>query len=154
MDGKNPEEELVLKKKILRYMNLSWVLAMSRVSSCIYKAFPDDGSYIDKKLVTTEEADEIQVDIFPKLAKFAIKMITIQLSRPDNKRSAHWFVPLDKAVAMIGRGYKAGLFPVYPEYLVREIVQYRKDLQTLLDYNSNPLPVIFSQVLLYLLEEV
>ena len=58
-------------------------------------------------------------------------------------------MPLDKAVALIGEGHREGLFPVYPEYLVKEVVQYRKDLQTLLDYNSNPLPIVFSHVMIF-----
>ena len=58
-------------------------------------------------------------------------------------------MPLDKAVALIGKGHLEGLFPVYPEYLVKEVVQYRKDLQTLMDYNSNPLPIVFSQVMIF-----
>ena len=75
------------------------------------------------------------------------------MSGPDNKRSAHWFVPLDKAVAIIGEGHSEGLFPVYPEYLIKEVVQYRKDLQTLMDYNSNQLPIVFSQVMRLILSK-
>ena len=53
-------------------------------------------------------------------------------------------------MSTIQEGHKRNLFTVYPEDLVREVVQYRKDLQTLMDYNSNPLPILFSQVSHYL----
>ena len=61
MNRTKPEAELKLKKKVLRYMNLGWVLAMSRVSSCIYNRFSDEAAYMDSKLVTKEEAKEMQV---------------------------------------------------------------------------------------------
>ena len=61
MTGKDPEAELELKKKVLRYLNLSWVLAMTRVSSELYNAFPTETAYLDKKLVTQKEIDEMQV---------------------------------------------------------------------------------------------
>ena len=64
MNGTKPEAELELKKKLLRYMNLSWTLALSRVSSCIYKEFPDEAAYIDTKLVTQEEAKEMKVNFY------------------------------------------------------------------------------------------
>ena len=69
------------------------------------------------------------------------------MSGAGNIRHGHWFVPLERAVSTIQEGHKRNLFNVYPEDLVREVVQYRKDLQTLLDYNSNPLPIVFSQVI-------
>ena len=61
MTGKDPEAELELKKKVLRYLNLSWVLAMTRVSSELYNAFPTEAAYLDKKLATQKEIDEMQV---------------------------------------------------------------------------------------------
>ena len=73
--------------------------------------------------------------------------VVLKLSGSDNCRHGHWFVPLERAISTIQKGHKKDLFSVYPEDLVKEVVQFRKDLQTLLDYNSNPLPIIFSQVI-------
>ena len=75
--------------------------------------------------------------------------VFLKLNGPGNSRHGHWFVPLDRAISTIQLGHKRNMFTVYPEDLVREVVQYRKDLQTLLDYNTNPLPILFSQVIKY-----
>ena len=69
------------------------------------------------------------------------------MAGPGNSRHAHWYVPLERAVATIQIGQKKNLFNVFPEDLVREVVQYRKDLERLLDYDSNPLPIVFSKVI-------
>ena len=61
MTGKNPEAELELKKKVLRYLNLSWVLAMTRVSTGLYNEFPTETEYIEKGLATKQEVEEMQV---------------------------------------------------------------------------------------------
>ena len=73
--------------------------------------------------------------------------VALKLSGSGNSRHVHWFVPLERAMSTIQKGHKKNLFSVYPEDLLKEVVQYRKDLQTLLDYNSNPLPILFSQVI-------
>ena len=72
----------------------------------------------------------------------------MKLTGSGNKRHGHWFVPLERALSTIQQGHQNDLFNVYPEDLIREVVQYRKDLQTLLDYISNPLPIVFSQVII------
>ena len=61
MTGEDPEAELELKKKVLRYLNLSWVLSMTRVSSDLYSIFPNEKAYLDKNLVTEKEIEEMQV---------------------------------------------------------------------------------------------
>ena len=61
MTGEDPEAELELKKKVLRYLNLSWVLSMTRVSSDLYNIFPNEKAYLDKNLVTEKEIEEMQV---------------------------------------------------------------------------------------------
>lgn len=73
--------------------------------------------------------------------------VVLKLSGSDNSRHGHWFVPLERAISTIQKGHNKNLFSVYPEDLVNEVVQYKKDLQTLLDFNSNPLPILFSQVI-------
>ena len=73
--------------------------------------------------------------------------IVLKMSGSGNCRHGHWFVPLERAVSTIQKGHKKHIFSVYPEDLVKEVVQFRKDFQTLLDYNSNPLPILFSQVI-------
>ena len=145
MTGKNPEAELELKKKVLRYLHLSWTLAMSRVSSELYNIFPSEAAYQEKKLATKEEVEEMQVSMIIMMIVFP--KVLLKLSGPDNCRHGHWFVPLERAISTIQKGHKKNLFSAYPEDLVKEVVQYRKDLQTLLDYNSNPLPILFSQVI-------
>merc|ERR1719278_1435782 len=57
MTGEDPEAELELKKKVLRYLNLSWVLSMSRVSSELFSKFPTEAAYLEKKLVTQKEIE-------------------------------------------------------------------------------------------------
>ena len=50
-------------------------------------------------------------------------------------------------MATIQIGHKKNLFNVFPEDLVREVVQYRKDLERLVDYSCNPLPLVFCRVI-------
>ena len=61
MTGKDPEAELELKKKVLRYLNLSYVLDMTRVSASLYNSFSTEAAYLEKKLVTKKEIEEMQV---------------------------------------------------------------------------------------------
>lgn len=61
MTGKDPEAELELKKKVLRSLHLGWTLAMSRLSSELYNIFPTEAAYLEKKLATKEEVEEMQV---------------------------------------------------------------------------------------------
>ena len=61
MTGKDPEAELELKKKVLRYLNLSWVLVLTKCSSALYSIFPSEAAYLDRNLVTKQEVEEMQV---------------------------------------------------------------------------------------------
>ena len=61
LPGKEAEAELELKKKVLRYLHLSWTLAMSRLSSELYAIFPSETAYLEKKLATKEEVEEMKV---------------------------------------------------------------------------------------------
>ena len=77
MTGLNPPEELLFKKRFLRYLHhrdgsivspckyisllCSWVLALTRCSPELYCEFATLDQYLDKELSSKEEAEELEV---------------------------------------------------------------------------------------------
>ena len=104
---------------------------------------------MDKDLASKEESDELEVILISILSfkrNFNTEIDSFQTTGEDNARAANWFIPLDKAAAMLSQGYTDSMFSVYPEDLLNELIVFRSNLQKLLDYNGNRLPRIFSVV--------
>ena len=55
------EEALRFKKTIVRYALLSWTMCLSQVSSPLRNDFLTDDKFIEKGLLTTEEASALKV---------------------------------------------------------------------------------------------
>ena len=60
-DPKTKDAGHHLKKAVIRYALLSWTMCLSRVSGPLRKQFPTTQQYIDKKLMTLEEANALKV---------------------------------------------------------------------------------------------
>ena len=117
----------ILKRTIIRYITLSYCIALRTVSFRLKKRFPTLEHLVDAGIMREDELEE-----FRKL---------------DEKVSANkWFLPLVWVSKMIGSGLQDG-FILAPTAgaLMMEVGKIRQNLQTLLSYDWLCVPLVYTQ---------
>jgi len=116
-----------LRRTIIRYIVLSYCIALRTVSWRLKKRFPTLEHLVHSGFMTQEE-----LDMFRKL---------------DEKTHANkWFMPLVWAGKMIGDGVEDGYIHAPTSgALIGEVIQIRENLQTLLSYDWLSVPLVYTQ---------
>lgn len=132
------KEELVLKKKIIRYLHLSWVLALSSLCPNLFQFAVNPMQCPGKEMMKPNEVAQLQP--YPVKRKKNLKLI--------NQKGIRWFLPLNWAIIEINKSCNEEnpdkKITKDPKDLVGQILKFRTDLEHLREYGENPLPIIFS----------
>jgi len=127
---KEGEEEhgRVLRRTIVRYCILSWVLCIRRLSIKLRHAYPRMKDIVDTGLVTEAEAARIGLED-------SVKQHGV----------SNWWMPLQWATELAEKDENIssnGLFG----WLILKITGYRASLTEVLNYGHVPIPLVYSQV--------
>merc|ERR1712110_62967 len=123
------DEALHFKKKIIRYVHLSWTLVMTQRNKKLFNLYSEDVSLINKDLLTHEEGQ------------------CLELGRQESGATSYqslWYVPLNWASIMIKKAKNDGKLGD-PKEILNDIHKYEVGLGHILQHKYSKLPVIFSQ---------
>jgi len=127
LTGKEDRQRL-MRRSIVRYILLSYCMAMRTVSFRVKKRFPDLTHLVDAGYL---REDELKV-----------------IYELDTKVSANkWFLPLTWACDIVTRGLSEGnIRPQTVRALMAEIVNYRNNLTEIVNYDWVSVPLVYTQV--------
>jgi len=127
-DEAEEEHGRILRRTIIRYCILSWILCIRRLSIKLRKAYPRMKDIVDTGLVTEAEAARIGLE--------------------DSVRQhgvSNWWMPLKWATELAEKDKTIssnGLFG----WLILKITGFRASLTEVLNYGHVPIPLVYSQV--------
>jgi len=127
-----PEAALKFKKTIIRYALLSWTMCLSQISSPLRHKFLTDEKYIEKGLLTKEEA------------------IALKIDPNDPDCTSQWWIPISWAIAMVNKTFNEKektdiLIPKDHKDVVSVLIKFRENLNLIAEYTLRPLPAIYKQ---------
>jgi len=127
-----PEAALKFKKTIIRYALLSWTMCLSQISSPLRHKFLTDEKYIEKGLLTKEEA------------------IALKIDPNDPDCTSQWWIPISWAIAMVNKTFNEKektdiLIPKDHKDVVSVLIKFRENLHLIAEYTLRPLPAIYKQ---------
>jgi len=117
----------LMRRNIIRYITLSYCIALRTVSFRLKKRFPTIEHLVDVGIMREDE-----LHIFREL---------------DARISANkWFLPLVWVAKMIGDGVEDGsILPPTAGALMKEVCRIRQNLQTVLSYDWLSVPLVYTQ---------
>lgn len=121
------DEVAVIRQSIARYINLAAVLCFQSIAPNVRKVYDNTRNYITSGLMTEKEHEFFgQVDV----------------------RYHPFYVPLMWAITIVKRARAHGYISHerHMNALIDEILKFRRSLFTLLNYNSVPIPLVYTQV--------
>nr|CDS25781.1 bestrophin 1 [Hymenolepis microstoma] len=121
------DEVAVIRQSIARYINLAAVLCFQTIAPNVRKVYENTHNYITSGLMTEKEHEFFgQVD--PRYHPF--------------------YVPLMWAITIVKRAKVHGYIAHerHMNALIDEILKFRRSLFTLLNYDSVPIPLVYTQV--------
>ncbi|VDO07415.1 unnamed protein product [Rodentolepis nana] len=121
------DEVAVIRQSIARYINLAAVLCFQTIAPNVRKVYENTQNYITSGLMTEKEHEFFgQVD--PRYHPF--------------------YVPLMWAITIVKRAKVHGYIAHerHMNALIDEILKFRRSLFTLLNYDSVPIPLVYTQV--------
>jgi bestrophin-3 len=121
------ERGRLMRRTMLRYINLAYAITMSSISTAVKKRFPTFQHFVDAGLMMQNE-----------------KEILAKIQTPHNK----FFIPLGWTTSLVNRARKEGRikddFAV--KTLIDEINTFRMHLATLFVYDMISVPLVYTQV--------
>ena len=128
VDGRDDERGRMIRRSLVRYVNLSYCIAMRTVSFRLKKRFPTLEHLVHSGLMERGE-----------LAMFRDL---------DHKVVANkWFLPLVWAADIVSRCIEEGrLHAATASSLMEEVGRIRTDLTTILSYDWISVPLVYTQV--------
>ncbi|CAG0881734.1 unnamed protein product [Cyprideis torosa] len=119
----------LLRRTIMRYINLSYILCMRRICSRVKKRFPTLQHLVEAGILESKERS-ILIDIEEK-----------------NEQIKYW-VPIVWATDISHLAYKENrLGSGENQNIINRLIEYRKHLGVLLGYDRNSFPLLYSQVI-------
>ncbi|KAL5104927.1 Bestrophin-4 [Taenia crassiceps] len=121
------DEVAVIRQSIARYVNLAAVLCFQTIAPNVRKVYENTQNYITSGLMTEKEHEFFgQVD--PRYHPF--------------------YVPLMWAITIVKRAKAHGYIAHerHMNALIDEILKFRRSLFALLNYNTVPIPLVYTQV--------
>jgi len=122
------EKARITRRTIIRYLVLSYVLALRRLSPLLRNKFPTMESLVKTGLVTQEEAARIGPE-------YSIK----------EHGTSNWWLPLQWITQLAHQDDDLFSSSVYTLFNV-QLFQYRSSLTKVLTYGHVPIPLVYSQV--------
>jgi len=123
------EQALSFKKKIMRYVHLSWTLVMTQRNKNLFRLYSEKKELKAKGLLTEDEVKNLELGMKECEA---------------TSYQSLWWEPLNWATIMIKKAKNAGQLGD-PKDLLKDIRLFQVELGHILRHKHNKLPVIFSQ---------
>ena len=132
-DETNDNENLKIRKTIVRYCLLSYVLCLRRISSRLRQEYPSMEHLVTASLVRKDEAAVIGEE------------------NPEDMKSyggSNWWLPIKWSIDIIGKAQVDGRIqnPVSYQFLVGKVCDFRKQLEEVAAYSHTTIPLIYTQV--------
>jgi len=121
------EERRMVRRTIMRYCILSYILALRRHSMKLRRRYQSMASLIKTGIVTAEEMERIDEDDLPEMY------------------TSNWWVPLQWCTEIIADA-KAKELVAADWVPLGQIVSFKKKLQDVKTYGNVPVPLVYNQV--------
>lgn len=139
-ENDNPKKEdmkedksLQIRLTIMRYILLSYVLCLRRISSLVRANYPDMQQIVNTGLVREDEAARIGEE-----------------EEDDMQRhgGSNWWLPIKWSIDILRKAQLDGRFENPPSYtgLVGKICDFRKGLTQVASYGHVTIPLVYTQV--------
>jgi len=139
-ENENPEKEdmeedksLQIRLTIMRYILLSYVLCLRRISSLVRAHYPDMEQIVNTGLVREDEAARIGEEEEDDMQKHG---------------GSNWWLPIKWSIDILRKAQLDGRFENPPSYtgLVGKICDFRKGLTQVASYGHVTIPLVYTQV--------
>jgi len=128
-EDKNHKDSL----RVMRYMILSYILCMRRISSLVRKHYPTMDHLVTINLVTQEEAARIGLEKNKDITKHG---------------GSRWWLPIKWSIDLVRKVQITRGTENAPAYttLVARITEFRRGLNQVMAYGHVPIPLVYTQV--------
>jgi len=127
--GPNDKGKIV-RRTIIRYCILSYILCIRRLSVRLRKRFPTMKEVVQAGLVRPDEAARLGDEDTPEMY------------------GSNWWMPLKWSVEIVNQAQKDGMVVSAPGYagILGQISQFRSSLTSVATYGHIPVPLVYTQV--------
>lgn len=124
------DQAKVVRRTIIRYCILSYILCIRRLSVRLRKRFPSMQEVIQVGLVRPDEAARLGEEDTPEMY------------------GSNWWMPIKWSVEIVNKAQKDGMIPSAPGYagILGQISQFRSALTNVAAYGHIPVPLVYTQV--------
>jgi len=128
--GGDVEKNRMIRRTVIRYCLLSYVLCIRRLSARLRKRFPTMQEIIRTGLIRHDEADRIGEESSPEMY------------------GSNWWMPLKWSTELLSRSVRDGEVKSPPGYngLLGQIATFRSSLTKVATYGHIPVPLVYTQV--------
>jgi hypothetical protein len=117
----------MIRRTIIRYCTLSYILCIRRLSVRLRKRFPTMKEIIEAGVVRPDEALRIGEENYPQMY------------------GSNWWIPLKWSAEILTKAQQDGLINNSPGYkeLICQVTEYRSDLTRVATYGHIPVPLVY-----------
>ena len=124
---------LRIRRTVVRYMLLSYVLCLRRVSCRVRRAFPDMAALVATALARQDEVARIGEE---------------EVAAIGQHGGSNWWLPVQWSTALVRRAAMEDRFVNAPSHanLVKAMAAFRASLTEVVSYGHVPVPLVYTQV--------
>jgi len=132
-DDEEGDKNKKIRLTIMRYLMVSYVLCLRRISTRVRNTYQDIQSIVEFGLLRKDEADRIGEEDEEDMLRHG---------------GSNWWLPIKWSIDIIKRARKEGRFANPPSYsgLVGKVCDFRKGLTQVASYGHVPIPLVYTQV--------
>jgi len=132
-EGAEDNENLKIRRTIVRYCLLSYVLCLRRISSLVRQQYPVMEDLVSTGLVREDEAGRIGDEDEDKCQRHG---------------GSNWWLPIKWSIDIIRKSQIDGRLENAPAYsnLVSKVCDFRKSLTKVVSYGHVTIPLVYTQV--------
>jgi len=132
-DNEEPTSNKDMRLTIMRYLILSYVLCLRRISTRMRKEYRTIDDIVNEGLVRQDEADRIGDEEEEDIQRHG---------------GSNWWLPIKWSIDIIASAQREGRFVNPPSYtgLVGKVCEFRKGLTQVASYGHVPIPLVYTQV--------
>ena len=150
--GGDDGENLRIRRTVVRYMILSYLLCMRRISSSVRNKYPTMENLMDTKLVRKDEVF-LSMFIFHYYSTNCTQAVKIGLEGPNAIKQhgkSNWWLPIKWSISILKTAMTEDRVAHPPSYaaLIKSIATFRASLTEVLSYGHVTLPLVYTQVCL------
>ena len=123
-------EARMIRRTVIRYCILAYILCIRQLSSRLRKRFPNMEELLKTGLVRSDE------------------LLRLGDEETNNIFLSNWWIPLKWAIEILNKAKEDGLVPNVPGYshLLGRITHFRQSLSEVATYVYLPVPLVYTQV--------